>query len=69
MDGVVMLRSFEEENTTKNMLRRGVAAVLILVATESFAQVWPAKPIRVMVPILPCMVVSSGGMFMPKEVR
>jgi tripartite-type tricarboxylate transporter receptor subunit TctC len=48
-----MLRSIPEEDTMKIMLRRGVAAVVILLSAEAAAQAWPAKPIRVMVPFPP----------------
>ena len=37
----------------KTMLRRGVAAALIVFACEAGAQAWPSKPIRVMVPFPP----------------
>ena len=37
----------------KTMLRRGVAAALVLFAGSAMGQAWPAKPIRVMVPFPP----------------
>jgi tripartite-type tricarboxylate transporter receptor subunit TctC len=48
-----MLRSRQEENTMKTMLRCGVAAAVILLSVEAAAQAWPSRPIRVMVPFPP----------------
>lgn len=37
----------------KTMLRRGVAAGLMILSSAALAQAWPSKPIRVMVPFPP----------------